>query len=178
MGAKSKAEEHGLVELIIEKWEGGKNTIVYVTEEVNKKIQELGLKVTLSREGIRRVIKSHKEEIEDAKKAIESAKAMAEVLKDYPGTEASEAVLMQMTSLISKDLRTIDSLEFEDPKELLLTTARIAEAQLKLSNYRTKAIKALEKAKSEIKKELQNAIKNDPELLQKLCAIVDKAEVK
>ncbi|WP_252714638.1 phage protein Gp27 family protein [Treponema phagedenis] len=81
----------------------------YVTEEVNKKIQELGLKVTLSREGIRRVIKSHKEEIEDAKKAIESAKAMAEVLKDYPGTEASEAVLMQMTSLISKDLRTIDS---------------------------------------------------------------------
>ncbi|WP_252723024.1 hypothetical protein [Treponema phagedenis] len=85
---------------------------------------------------------------------------------------------MQMTSLISKDLRTIDSLEFEDPKELLLTTARIAEAQLKLSNYRTKAAKALEKAKGEIKKELQNAIKNDPELLQKLCAIVDKAEVK
>lgn len=69
MGAKSKAEEHGLVELIIDAWEGGKNTIVYVTEEVNKKIQELGLKVTISREGIRRVIKSHKEEIEDAKKS-------------------------------------------------------------------------------------------------------------
>ncbi|MGF7110483.1 virulence-associated protein VagC, partial [Treponema pedis] len=92
MGVKSKAEQNGLVELIIDKWDGGKNTIVYVTEEVNKKIKELGLKVTISREGIRRVIKSHKEEIEDTQKAIDAAKAMAEVLKDYPGTEMSEAV--------------------------------------------------------------------------------------
>ena len=61
MGAKSKAQEHGLVELIIDKWDGGKNTIVYVTEEVNKKIHELVLKVTIIREGIRRIIKSHKE---------------------------------------------------------------------------------------------------------------------
>ena len=50
MGAKSKAQENGLVELIIDKWEGGKNTIVYVTEEVNKKLQELGLTVIFSRE--------------------------------------------------------------------------------------------------------------------------------
>ena len=178
MGAKSKAQEHGLVELIIDKWDGGKNTIVYVTEEVNKKIQELGLKVTISREGIRRVIKSHKEEIEDTQKAIEAAKAMAEVLKDYPGTEMSEAVLMQMTSLIAKDLRTIDSLEFDDPVDLFQSAARVAEAQLKLSNYRTKAIKALEKAKEEIKKELQNAIKNDADLLQRLYVIIDKVEAK
>lgn len=178
MGAKSKAQEHGLVELIIDKWEGGKNTIIYVTEQVNKKIKELGLKVTISREGIRRVIKTHKEEIEDTQKAIEAAKAMAEVLKDYPGTEMSEAVLMQMTSLIAKDLRTIDSLEFDDPVDLFQSAARVAEAQLKLSNYRTKAIKALEKAKEEIKKELQNAIKSDTELLQRLYVIIDKVEVK
>lgn len=178
MGVKSKAEQNGLVELIIDKWDGGKNTIVYVTEEVNKKIKELGLKVTISREGIRRVIKTHKEEIEDTQKAIEAAKAMAEVLKDYPGTEMSEAVLMQMTTLIAKDLRTIDSLEFDDPEKLITSAARVSEAQLKLSNYRTKAIKALEKAKEEIKKELQNAIKNDSELLERLYVIVDKAQVK
>ena len=103
---------------------------------------------------------------------------MAEVLKDYPGTEMSEAVLMQMTSLIAKDLRTIDSLEFDDPVDLFHSAARVAEAQLKLSNYRTKAIKALEKAKEEIKKELQNAIKNDTDLLQRLYVIIDKVEVK
>ncbi|MEL5721654.1 MAG: DUF3486 family protein [Treponemataceae bacterium] len=178
MGVKSKAEQNGLVELIIDKWDGGKNTIVYVTEEVNKKIKELGLKVTISREGIRRVIKSHKEEIEDTQKAIDAAKAMAEVLKDYPGTEMSEAVLMQMTTLIAKDLRTIDSLEFDDPEKLITSAARVSEVQLKLSNYRTKAIKALEKAKEEIKRELQNAIKNDSELLERLYVIVDKVQVK
>ena len=52
MGRKAKAQEHDLVELIIDKWEGGKNTIVYVTEDVNKILQEKGLKVTFSRESI------------------------------------------------------------------------------------------------------------------------------
>lgn len=178
MGMKSKAQSLGLVEFVIDKWEGGKNTIVYVTDEVNKKLKELGMTVTISREGIRRVIKSHKEEVKDAQKSIEMAKAMAEVLKDYPATEMSEAVLMQMTSLIAKDLRTIDSLEFDDPEKLIASAARVSEAQLKLSNYRTKAITALEKAKDEIKKELKNAIQNDGELLAKLYAIVDRAEVK
>ena len=70
MGRKSKATENDLVELIIDKWEGGKNTIVYVTEDVNRILQEKGLKVSFSRESIRRVIKTHEEEIADAKKAI------------------------------------------------------------------------------------------------------------
>ena len=33
MGRKAKATENGLVELIVDKWDGGKNTIVYVTQE-------------------------------------------------------------------------------------------------------------------------------------------------
>ena len=43
MGRKAKATENGLVELIVDKWDGGKNTIVYVTEEVNKILEEKGL---------------------------------------------------------------------------------------------------------------------------------------
>ena len=178
MGAKSKAQEHGLVELIIDKWDGGKNTIVYVTEEVNKKIQELGLKVTISREGIRRVIKNHKEEIEDFKHNLETAKALAEVLKDNPGTEIIESAAVQFATLIQKEVRSIQSIEFENPKELANAITKLADSQVKLSNYRTKAIKALEKAKEEIKKELQNAIKNDSDLLQRLYVIIDKVEVK
>lgn len=177
MGQKSKVQQLGLIEYVVEKWDGGKNTIVYVTEEVNKKLEELGLKITISRESIRRALKTHQEEVEDTKKAIEAAKAMAEVLKDYPATEMSEAVLMQMTTLIAKDLRTIDSLEFDDPEKLIASAARVSEAQLKLSNYRTKAVNALEKAKTEIKKELKNAIQNDTELLEKLCKIIDKVQV-
>ena len=163
MGNKGKAEANGLVELIVEKWDGGKNTIVYVTEEVNRTLQEKGMHVTFSRESIRRVIKSQKEEIEDAKKAIEAARAMAEVLKDNPGTEIAEATIMHLSGLIAKDIRSVESL---------------AESQMKLSQYRTKAVNALEKAKEHLKAELQKEIQNDPELMEKLCLIIDKAEVK
>lgn len=178
MGRKPKAQEHDLVELIIDKWEGGKNTIVYVTEDVNRILLEKGLHVTFSREAIRRVIKSHEEEIADAKKAVEAAKAMAEVLKDNPGTEASEAMIMQISSLIAKDIRTIDSLEFENPAELCAAASRLADSQIKLSTYRTKAVKALDKAKEELKAELKKEIQSDPELLERLFSIVDKVEVK
>lgn len=178
MGNKGKAEANGLVELIVEKWDGGKNTIVYVTEEVNRTLQEKGMHVTFSRESIRRVIKSQKEEIEDAKKAIEAARAMADVLKDNPGTEIAEATIMHLSGLIAKDIRSVESLEFENPVEMCNSVARLAESQMKLSQYRTKAVNALEKAKENLKAELQKEIQNDPELLEKLCLIIDKAEVK
>lgn len=178
MGRKGKAEQNDLVELIIDKWEGGKNTIVYVTEEVNRLIEEKGLKVTFSRESIRRVVKTYEEEVADTKKAIEAAKAMAEVLKDSPGTEASEAMIMQISNLIAKDIRSIDSMEFDNPAELCNSVARLADSQIKLSTYRTKAVTALEKAKDQLKMELQKAIQSDAELLARLCKIVDDVQVK
>lgn len=178
MGRKSKAIENGLVELIIDKSDGGKNTIVYVTQEVNSWLEENGLKVRFSRESIRRVIKSHEEQIEDTKKSIEAAKAMAQIMRDQPGTELAEASLMTMAGLINKELRTIDSLSFENPVEICTSLARVSEAQLKLSNARMAAITALEKAKTQLKDELKKAIQNDAELLEKLIAIVDATEVK
>ncbi|MGP1587297.1 MAG: phage protein Gp27 family protein [Treponemataceae bacterium] len=178
MGRKGKAEANGLVELIVDKWEGGRNTIIYVTEEVNKILKEKGLHATFSRESIRRVIKSQEEAIADTRKSIEIAKAMADVLKDNPGTEIAEATIMHISSLIAKDIRSIDSLEFDDPEKLVNSAARMAESQLKLSQYRTKAIKALDKAKNQLKLELQREIQSDAELLTRLCSIIDKVEVK
>lgn len=177
MGRKSMAQQNGLVELIISEWEGGKNTIVYVTEEVNKKLQEKGLKITFSREAIRRVVKSHQEEVEEAKKTIEYAKSMAAIFQDNPGTEISEAALMHLSSLIAKDLRTVDSLTFDNPADLCRALSQIASSQERLSSYRTKAIRSLDKAKAQLKAELQKEIQNDPELLSRLIAILDKAEV-
>ena len=178
MGAKSKAQENGLVELIIDKWEGGKNTIVYVTEEVNKKLQELGLTVVFSRESIRRVIKNHKEEADDYKKGIEAAKTIGNILKDNPGTEIAEGALLQIGLLINKELKNIDSLQFETAETLCNSAAKVLTAQTKGASFRVKYNKALDKAKAEIKKELQAAIKNDNELLTRLYSIIDKIEVK
>ena len=83
-----------------------------------------------------------------------------------------------ISTLIAKDLRTVDSLEFDDPEKLVSSASRIAETQLKLSQARMKAVKALDKAKQQLKDELSKEIQSDPELLSKLCSIIDKTEIK
>jgi hypothetical protein len=103
---------------------------------------------------------------------------MAEVFKDHPGTEQAEATLLCLQQLVSKELRNIESINFEDPAEMIHATAKLTMAQAKLSQYRTQAVKALDKAKAQLKSELQNAIQHDHELLERLCKIVDDAKVK
>jgi hypothetical protein len=177
MGQKSKADLYGLKEIIVEKYDGGKKTIVFVTGEVNEWLKQSGYKLTVSREAIRRAVRNYEDEIADLRKGVEISKAMAEVFKDHPGTEQSEAMLMYLSQLLTKELRNIESINFEDPAEMIHATAKLTLAQAKLSQYRTQAVKALDKAKEKIKAELQNAIRNDPELLERLCKIVDNAKV-
>ncbi|MDR2924280.1 MAG: DUF3486 family protein [Treponema sp.] len=177
MGQKSKAVQYGLKEIIAEKWDGGKKTIVYVTEEVNKWLKQNGYKITVSREAVRHAVRKYEDEISDVRKGVEISKAMAEVFKDHPGTEQSEAMLMYLAQLITKELRNIESINFEDPAEMIHATAKLTLAQAKLSQYRTQAVKALNKAKEKIKSELQNAIKHDPDLLERLYKIVDNVKV-
>lgn len=174
MGAKSKAESLGLTEYIIDKWEGGKNTILYVTEETNKKLQELGLHITISREGIRRAIKSHQEELAEYKKALDMAKAMADILKDNPGTEMAEGILLQLTMLLQKEIRSISDIEFEKPEDLYRAATSIANAHEKLSSYRTKNVNAFEKAKKEIKAQIAREVQNDDELMARITEIIDR----
>ncbi|MCL1813400.1 MAG: DUF3486 family protein [Treponema sp.] len=178
MGQKSKADQYGLKELIAEKYDGGKKTIVYVTEEVNEYLKQNGYKITVSREAVRHAIRNYEDEIADVRKGVEISKAMAEVFKDHPGTEQSEAMLMCLAQLVTKELRNIESINFEDPAEMIHATAKLTLAQAKLSQYRTQAVKALDKAKEKIKAELQAAIQHDPELLGRLCKIVDDTKVK
>jgi cell fate (sporulation/competence/biofilm development) regulator YmcA (YheA/YmcA/DUF963 family) len=103
---------------------------------------------------------------------------MAEVFKDHPGTEQSEAMIVCLTGLVTKELRNIESINFEKPEEMINATAKLATAHAKLSQYRTQAVKALERAKTQIKEELQKAIQHDTDLLERLCKIVDDAKVK
>jgi hypothetical protein len=177
MGQKSKADQYGLKELIIEKYDGGKKTFVYVEEKLNEWLKQNGYKITISREAIRRTVRSYEDEIADVRKGVEISKAMAEVFKDHPGTEMSEAMLMYLAQLVTKELRNIESINFENPAEMIQATAKLTLAQAKLSQYRTQAVKALDKAKDKIKTELQNAIRHDPDLLGRLCTIVDNVKV-
>ena len=178
MGQKSKADQYGLKELIAEKWDGGKNTIVYVTEKVNDYLKQNGLRLTVSREAVRHAIRNYEDKVNDLRKSVEQAKTMAEVLRDQPGTELSEAMIMYLSRVLYDHAQTVESVSFEDPAKMIESAAKLATAQSKLSQYRTQAVKALDRAKEKIKAELQQAIQHDPELLGRLCTIVDEAKVK
>ena len=78
---------------------------------------------------------------------------------------------------MTKEIRSIESLEFSDPTELCSTLSQVATTQLKLSTARTKAVKALDKAKEELKAELKKEIQTDPELLERLFAIIDNTNM-
>jgi hypothetical protein len=178
VGQKSKAEQYGLKELIAEKWDGGKKTIVYVTEEVNEWLRQNGYKLTVSREAIRRAVRSYEDEVADVRKSVEAAKQMAEVFRDQPGTEISEAMLMLAAQLLFKEMRTYENINIENPIELFQAAAKVSTAQVKAAQFRTQAVKALDRAKGQLKAELQKAIQHDPDLLGRLCIIVDNAKVK
>jgi len=178
MGQKSKADQFGLKELIAEKWDGGKKTIVYVTEEVNNYLKQNGFKLTVSREAIRRAVRSYEDQVADLRNNLETAKAMAEVFKDHPGTEMSEGMLMYLAKLLNDEARNIESISFENPADFIRSVTDVTKAQAKLAQFRSQAVKALDKAKSQLKAELQKAIQHDSELLERLCKIVDEAKVK
>jgi hypothetical protein len=178
VGQKSKADQYGLKELSVEKYDGGSKTIVYVEEKVNERLKENGYKITISREAIRRSIRSYEDKVADLRKSVEQAKVMAEVLKDQPGTELSEAMIMYLSRVLYDHAQTIESVTFEDPAKMIETATKLTLAQAKLSQYRTQAVKALDKAKEKIKAELQNAVRHDPDLLERLCKIVDDVKVK
>ena len=178
MGQKSKADQFGLKELIAEKWDGGKKTIVYVTEEVNNYLKQNGFKLTVSREAIRRAVRSYEDQVADLRNNLETAKAMAEIFKDHPGTEMSEGMLMYLAKLLNDEARNIESISFENPADFIRSVTDVTKAQAKLAQFRSQAVKALDKAKSQLKAELQKAIQHDSELLERLCKIVDEAKVK
>lgn len=178
MGQKSKADVHGLKEIIIKHYDSGKKTIAYVTEKTNEELQQQGLKLTISREAIRRAVRSYDDQIADLRKNIETAKAMADIFKDHPGTEMSEGMLMYLAKLLNDEAKNIESISFENPADFIRSVTDVTKAQAKLAQFRSQAVKALDKAKSQLKAELQKAIQHDSELLERLCKIVDDAKVK
>jgi len=178
MGQKSKADQFGLKELIAEKWDGGKKTIVYVTEEVNEYLKQNGFKLTVSREAVRRVVRSHEEQVADIRKNIEASKAIAEIFRDHPGTEMAEGTIAYLAGVLGESARNTEVASYENMSDLINDLTKLNSLQLKFSQYRTKAVDALNKAKDKIKAELQKTIKNDPELIERLCKIVDEAKVK
>lgn len=170
MGRRSKADLLDIVDRILELYNRDKLTI----EEIAEKLQGEGFDI--SREAVRRSLKSSKELATDLQKTIDEAKVMIDTVRANPNTDIAEAVVTRFAGLLLRESQNIDALEFEDPGKAVLAAGRLAVAQTKLASVRMKYQDGFEAAKKAVIASLKVELAADPDLSARLAAIVTGLE--
>lgn len=171
MGRRSKAELNDLVDRILSMWSKDKLTI----QQIADKLQDEG--IDISRESVRRSLKTSKELATDMRNCMAEARVMMQEVKDNPNTDIAEAVVTRFGGLLLRESQAIDALEFEDPAEAILAASRLANAQAKLGSVRMKFSNGVEAAKKAVLSGLQEELKAHPDLLERLSSLVINLEV-
>lgn len=166
MGRRSKADLYDLVDRILELYTKDKLNI----REIEAKLQGEGYEI--SREAIRRSLKSSKELAADLQNTIAEARVMIDVVRANPNTDVAEAVVTRLGGLLLRETQAIDALEFDDPGEAVLAAGRLANAQAKLSGIRMKYQNGFEAAQRAVIDKLKIELASDPELAQRLVMVV------
>jgi len=166
MGRRSKADLLDLVDRILELYTRDHLTI----KEIAKQLQDEG--IDISREAVRRSLKSSREIAADLVKTTEEARVMIDVVRNNPNTDIAEAVTTRFAGLLLRESQNIDALEFDDPSEAILAAGRLANAQAKLASVRLKYQAGYEAAKKAVLDALKVELASDQDLASRLAAVV------
>jgi len=166
MGRRSKADLLDLVDRILELYTRDHRTI----KEIAKQLQDEG--IDISREAVRRSLKSSREIAADLVKTTEEARVMIDVVRNNPNTDIAEAVTTRFAGLLLRESQNIDALEFDDPSEAILAAGRLANAQAKLASVRLKYQAGYEAAKKAVLDALKVELASDQDLASRLAAVV------
>ncbi len=170
MAKRSKADLAGVVERIIGMYEDEKLTI----KDIEKVLREEG--IDISRESIRRTIKSTKSVANTYRKAAEEARVLIDAVRDNPNTDVVELTTSLLTKHVFDFVQSIDDLDFEDPNELILAINRLSSAQVRISKQRLTFQHGYNEAKKDIMNQISAELKQQPDLLDKLSTIVSSLE--
>lgn len=166
MGRRSKADLYDVVDRILELYTRDKLTI----REISEQLKDEGF--DMSREAVRRSLKTSKEIAADLTKSIEEARVMMDVVRANPNTDIAEAVVTRLGGLLLRDTQAVDELEFEDASAMILGASRLASAQAKLGSVRMKYQDGFEAAKKAVLSALKQELKSDPDLTERLAEVV------
>lgn len=166
MGRRSKADLYDLVDRILELYTRDKLNI----REIEAKLQAEGFEI--SREAIRRSLKSSREIAADLQNTIAEARVMIDTVRANPNTDVAEAVVTRLGGLLLRESQNIDALEFATPGETVLAAGRLANAQAKLASVRMKYQDGFEAAKRAVIDALKVELSSDPDLAQRLAAVI------
>jgi len=171
MGRRSKADLYDVVDRILEMYTRDKLTI----REIADALKAEG--IDMSRESVRRSLKSSKDLAIELKAMTEEARVMLDAVRDSPNTDLPEALVMRFAGLMLQEIKELDSVEFDDAGEAALAIGRIANAQAKLGTVRMKYQTGFEAAKKAVLTALQRELKNNhPDILERLTMLVGALE--
>ncbi len=172
MGRRSKVDLLGLVERILELYNKEGKTI----QEIEETLRSEGYDI--SRESIRRKLKSTKDIAELYKKSMEEAKVLIDAVRENPNTDVIEVT----TSLLAHNLmnfsKEIDSIDFDDPLKFIEAVRKLSDAQVKVAKLRLDYQKGFEAAKKEIIDALSRELNKMPDIREKLIVMIDRIEAR
>ncbi len=170
MAPRSKAELHDLVSRIVSMYEDDKMTLV----EIEQELRDEG--IDISRESIRRTVKSNKQIARELMKTREETTLLINAIRDNPATDTNEATLDYLIGKAFEYTKTIESVEFADLPELAKFVRDMTRAKTQIVKMRMDYQALFERVKEELLKDLQRALEGNPELYSQLFAIVNNME--
>lgn len=170
MAKRAKAELLDLVDRIVRMYENDKMS----TTDIEKTLRDEG--VDISRESIRRTIKSNKSIARELMKTRQETVALIDAIRDNPSTDANEATLDYLIGKAFEYTKTIESVNFKDLPELAKFVKDMTRAKTQIVKLRLDANAMWEKAKEGLLERLRLAVQGDAELYGRLYAIVSNLE--
>lgn len=166
MGRRAKAELMDLVDRILELYTRDKKNLREIEAILRAEDYEI------SREAIRRSLKTSKEIAADLQNTIAEARVMIDTVRANPNTDVAEAVVTRLGGLLLRETQSIDALEFETPGDAVLAAGRLANAQARLASVRMKYQDGFEAAQRAVIEKLKVELAADPGLAERLSTVV------
>lgn len=170
MPKRSKAELLGLVERIVHLYEDEKKPIL----EIEKILRDEG--IDISRESIRKTVKTNKKITAEVVKAREEVKALIDTIRDNPATDIHEAAIDFAITKAFEYIKQIDSIDFKDIGEVSDLLNSLTRSKAQIVKLRMDHHAMFDKAKDLIIGELKKAIGENPVLYEQLFTIVKNLE--
>jgi hypothetical protein len=170
MSRRSKVDLYGLLDRVIYLYEQEKRSIA----EIEQILRAEGYDI--SRESIRRKIKSSREIAEVYRKSLEEAKVLIDAVRSNPNTDVIEVTSSLLAHKLFEFSKTVEELDFQSAEEFIKAVQRLADAQVKVARLRLDYQKGFEAAKKEIIQALSVELAKEPELLRKLKDIINNVK--
>lgn len=174
MGARSKVDLYGLLDRVVKLHNGEEDGNKYTIAEIEIKLREEGYDI--SRESIRRKLKSSREVAEVYRKSLEEAKILLDAVRDNPNTDVVEVTNSLLAHKLFDFVKSVEELNFGDAGEIVQAVQRLSDAQVKVAKLRLDYQKGFEASKKAVIDELSKELSKEPDLLANITAIVARVE--